>query len=290
MFSDIKEELMKENKKDVIGMVARRIVKLLIKTNLALFSQIKTSIHSENSINKIYMLMYHRVNDYRNNEMSVPVQEFRRQVAWLKEQGFQNMRLAELESLAPDSKLIAPRVIFSFDDGYEDNYVEALPVIKEFGYSSIFYIPYELIGKRDMFPRDIRESNRLEHNRIMNWEQVKNMHRAGMEIGSHTLTHNDLTRMSDALAKKEIFESKTKIEEKIGDKITSFCYPGGSFNEKHVHWTQEAGYSSACTTVTGCYHGESMFKVPRIAVLASDRFFIFRQKILGDTKLFKLIR
>lgn len=233
--------------------------------------------------------MYHRVNDYRNNEMSIPVQEFRRQVAWLKEQGFQNMRMAELESMAPDSKLTASRVIFSFDDGYEDNYVEALPVIKEFGYSAIFYIPYEHIGKRDMFPRDIKESNRLEHNRIMDWEQVKNIHKAGMEIGSHTLTHNDLTRMSDTQAKKEIFESKTKLEEKLGDKITSFCYPGGYFNEKHVNWTEEAGYSSACTTITGCYQKESLFKVPRIAVLASDRFFIFRQKILGDIKLFKLI-
>ncbi len=76
---------------------------------------------------------------------------------------------------------------------------------------------------------------------------------------------------------------------KLGDKITSFCYPGGYFNERHVNWTEEAGYSSACTTMNGCYQGENMLKVPRIAVLASDRFFIFKQKILGDKKLFNLI-
>lgn len=270
-------------------MFSRRIIKSLIKTNLALLSRIKTSIRKENNINNIYILMYHRVNDFRRNELSVPVQEFRKQLIWLKENGFQNMRMTQLESMTPEKKLTDPMVILSFDDGYEDNYIEALPTLKEFGYSAIFYIPYELIGKNIMFPRDRKESNHLVHNRIMDWEQVKNILNAGMEIGSHTLTHNDLTRMSDAQARKEISESKIKIEQKLGDRITSFCYPGGYYNEKHVKWTEEAGYSSACTTLTGYYQGASLYELPRIAVLASDHFFTFREKMLGEIKLFKLI-
>jgi peptidoglycan/xylan/chitin deacetylase (PgdA/CDA1 family) len=221
--------------------------------------------------------------------MSVPVQEFKKQVAWLKKQGFRNMRMAELESTALDLDLKAPRVIFSFDDGYEDNYCEALPILKDFGYTAIFYIPYKFIGKKDMFPRDISESNRSEHNRIMNWKQVMRIHREGMEIGSHTLNHYDLTQMSDQQAKRDIFESKKMIEDKLGGKISSFCYPGGHFNDKHINWVEKAGYLSACTTLNGYYKNESLFKIPRIAVLASDRFFIFKQKILGDIKLFSLI-
>jgi peptidoglycan/xylan/chitin deacetylase (PgdA/CDA1 family) len=275
--------------KDIVGMHARLIIKLLIKLNLAALASFKKSIQRDNKINNVYILMYHRVNDYRKNEMSVPVREFRKQVAWLKKRGIQSMRMAELESTAPVVDLKTPRVIFTFDDGYEDNYSEALPILKEFGYTAIFYIPYECIGKVDMFPRDIRESNCLEHNRIMDWEQVIRIHREGMEIGSHTLSHNDLKKMSDQKAKREIFESKKMIEEKLGSKISSFCYPGGHFNDKHINWVEEAGYFSACTTKNGFYQNESLFRIPRIAVLASDRFFIFKQKILGDMKLLGLI-
>ena len=271
-------------------MHARRITKSVIKTNLALISRLKTSIQSINNTNNIYMLMYHRVNDYRNNEMSISVKEFKKQVVWLKEMGFQNMRMAELELMTPDSILKSPKVIFSFDDGYKDNFIKAFPVLKEFGYTAIFYIPHAPIGKQDMYPRDIMESNHLEHNQIMDWQNVENMYKAGMEIGSHTLTHKDLTQMNDVQAKKEIIESKTKIEEKLGAPITSFCYPGGYFHEKHIDWVKEAGYLSACTTETGYYNGESLFKIPRIAVLASDSFFIFKQKIVGDNKLFKIVR
>lgn len=280
---------MKRDTKAVIGMYARRAIKLFIKTNLALLSSLKKSSQRDHNINNVYMLMYHRVNDYRKNEMSVSVQEFRKQVAWLKRTGFRNMRMAELESATPGLNLNAPKVIFSFDDGYMDNFSEALPILKEFGYTAIFYIPYEFIGKKDMFPRDIRESNRAEHNRIMGWEQVTSLLREGMEIGSHTLSHNNLKEMNDAQAKREIVESKKYIEEKLGEKITSFCYPGGQFNEKHTNWVERAGYSSACTTASGVYREESLFTIPRVAVLASDSFFIFKRKMLGDLSLFRMV-
>ncbi len=270
-----------------LGMNVRRAAKSLVKTNLAVLSRIRRSVQGGAVVNGIHVLMYHRINDYRKNEMSVPVREFRKQVAWLKEMGFQNMRMAELESTG--SLPEAPKVIFSFDDGYEDNYAEAFPVLKEFGYSAIFYIPYELIGQKCMYRRDRMESSRPEHNRIMDWGDVRHLHGNGMEIGSHTLSHPILTRMDDARAKKEIFESKIKVEERLGARVTSFCYPGGYFNQKHVDWVREAGYRSACTTRIGCYRGESRYRVPRIAVLASDSFFVFKQKMLGDKKMFALI-
>jgi peptidoglycan/xylan/chitin deacetylase (PgdA/CDA1 family) len=221
--------------------------------------------------------------------MSVSAEVFSKQVAWLKQNGFRNMRMTELESSAQNSKRKNPSVIFTFDDGYEDNYLEAYPILKKFGYTAIFYIPYNTIGREVLFSRDIRESNCPAHNRFMNWKQIRSMYRAGMEIGSHTLSHDNLVRMSDNRAKQEIVESKKKIEDKIGDKITSFCYPGGFFSEKHAAWAADAGYCSACTTVHGYFRGDNLFKLPRIAVLASDTFFIFRQKIFGDSRLFNLI-
>ena len=123
----------------------------------------------------------------------------------------------------------------------------------------------------------------------MDWRHVRHLHENDMEIGSHALSHHILTRMGDGGAKRGIFESKIKIENKLGSRITSFCYPGGYFSQKHTDWVREAGYRSACTTRIGCYRGESLYSVPRIAVLASDSFFIFKQKMLGDKKMFYLI-
>lgn len=278
---------MRRTRKDVLSMYVRVYMKSFIKTNLALWSRIKGIRNGDH--NNIYILMYHRVNNYRRNEMSVPVGKFSKQVAWLEQNGFRNMRMAELESLAPNAELKAPRVIFTFDDGYEDNYLEAYPILKKSGYTAIFYIPYKIIGSEELFPRDIRESNRPNHNRFMNWKQIRSMYRTGMEIGSHTLTHKNLIQMNDTQAKKEIVESKKMIEDKIGDKISSFCYPGGRFSEKHADWVAEAGYSSACSTKHGFFRGKNLFELPRIAVLASDNFFIFKHKILGDNSLFNLI-
>lgn len=275
--------------KYVIGMYARRFAKLIVKTNIASLSWTRSSSKGRYGINNVFMLMYHRINDYRKNEMSVPVQQFRKQLTYLKKMGFQNMRMDELELMEPDTKLKSPKVILSFDDGYEDNFTDAFPILKEFGYSAIFYLPYNFIGKDDMYPRDKKESNLIQHNRIMDWTQIKSIHNAGMEIGSHTLSHQNLTKMNATKAKKEIFESKNRLEQKLGLKVTSFCYPGGYFNEKHVYWTEKAGYLSACTTANGCYQNGSKYKIPRIAVLASDTFFIFKQKLIGDMNFFNLI-
>ncbi|MBW2172510.1 MAG: polysaccharide deacetylase family protein [Deltaproteobacteria bacterium] len=276
------------NKMHVAKIHARVNIKKGIKTIAALVSHVIPA--SREDQDRVYVLMYHRVNSYRKDELSVPPDRFKKQVEWLRVHGFRNTRMAELESGSMVTGNNNSRVIFTFDDGYEDNYTDAYPILREYGYTAILYLPFDYLGTSKMHTRDTWESGRPEHNRLLNWNQVEEMLKDGMEIGSHTMSHVNLTRLSPEQARREIVESKHVLEQKLQVGITSFCYPEGYFEEKHARWVQEAGYRSACTTTPRIWQGHDLFMIPRVAVLSSDIFYVFRMKLLGRMEWFRIIR
>jgi peptidoglycan/xylan/chitin deacetylase (PgdA/CDA1 family) len=263
-----------------IKMCARIRVKRIIKTGLAIVFPSKP--HSDD-IRCVVVMMYHRVNDYRGNELSVRLDEFRNQVRWFHDMGFKNMRIRELESLAERKEPLPNNrhVVFSFDDGYEDNFTTVVPILKEFGYTGMFYLATDFIGSEKMYQRDREESGRVEHNRIMNWEQVSQMLSDGMEIGSHTMTHAILTETPDDKVWQEIYGSKKILEAKLGVDITSFSYPGGFFSDSHENMVRKAGYRSACTVDMSVWCGGNIMRIPRVGIPASDSMFIFKAKVMG---------
>jgi peptidoglycan/xylan/chitin deacetylase (PgdA/CDA1 family) len=227
-------------------------------------------------------LMYHRVNDYRKNELSVSVRHFRQQLQWLKAEGFQNITMAELEQLVEQGSVISgKRVLFTFDDGYEDNYTQAFPLLKEFGFSGIFYVATDFIGSQNMYERDKLEASSPEHNRMMNWEQLKILLDEGMEIGSHTLSHTSLHQLSTQDVRTELAQSRSLLEENLQVPIRSFCMPFGAYRKEHIPLIRDAGYSSSCTTEQGFWRQQDLLEIPRVAVLASDKFWVFKQKLTG---------
>lgn len=236
----------------------------------------------------VVVLMYHRVNAYRNNDMSVTPDNFAAQLRWLKDRGYENSRIRDLETGSLAQVNDHRRVILTFDDAYEDNYLEALPILKQFGYTAMFYVPVDFVGSHRMDLRDIRESNRVERNRRMTWEQLGEMVAYGMEIGSHTLSHSKLTEIAVEAAADEIVTSKRRLEDTLGVTITSFCYPGGFYDGTHVRMVEEAGYRSACTASPGRIGG--LFEIPRVAVQASDSMFVFRKKVGGELRWSHLVR
>ena len=267
---------------------ARICIKKGIKLNAAMVSNIIPS-HRIDLQDRIFILMYHRVNSYRKNELSVNTTQFKRQLDWLKSQGFRNMRMTDLESGFVEKIDNSRRLIFTFDDGYEDNYINAFPLLKEYGYTGIFYLATNYIGTNKIYPLDIAESNRIEQNQIMNWRQVLDMLQEGMEIGSHTMNHSALTSISMEDARREIFESKKKLEQKLQIEISSFCYPGGYFEKQHTLLVKNAGYRSACTASPGIWRGHDLYELPRVPVLSSDIFFVFKQKLAGRMEWFRMI-
>jgi len=95
---------------------------------------------------------------------------------------------------------------------------------------------------------------------------------AGHEIGSHSLTHPFLTRLTVEKAREEISASKKKLEDLFGKPIEHFCYPYGDWNETVRDLAQEAGYKTACTTDTGINGAEdSPFTLKRFTARYPSR-------------------
>jgi peptidoglycan/xylan/chitin deacetylase (PgdA/CDA1 family) len=138
----------------------------------------------------------------------------------------------------------------TFDDGLEDNYTIAYPILKEFGLKAYFFL---LVG-------------RIGTTGYMNWEQVRRLKEGGMTIGSHGMTHRILTELSDNELDYELFTSKSKIEAKLKSPVEYFSLPRGFSNRKIIEKAKHAGYKKIFTS--SCEDNNS-FLVGRIPVKGS---------------------
>lgn len=197
------------------------------------------------------ILMYHYIRNAENESalgknLSVSPASFEDQLKWLKENNYETIKVSDLADpeLKAISKIIYDKkkpIVLTFDDGYEDAYTAALPIIQKYEFTGTFYIIRNSVGKAE----------------YMNQTQIDKMAKAGMEIGSHTLSHIDLSTADDADQRKQIFESKVDA--------TSFCYPSGKFNDTTMSLVKEAGYTTAVTTKSGIANQSSnLFELPRI--------------------------
>ncbi len=105
--------------------------------------------------------------------------------------------------------------------------------------------------------------------RPMSWDQVRELHKAGMEIGSHTMLHARLAAVPVERAFTELEQSKQTIGRELGASISLVAYPGGSYNRDVIDLVQEAGYAAAFTTDSGPVRpGDDPFSLRRIGVWA----------------------
>jgi len=138
-------------------------------------------------------------------------------------------------------------VVLTFDDAYRSLFLKGLPVLERLRAHALTYVVASLIGKTNEWDR----GKKIRQERLMDEGQLREWLEAGHEIGSHTLTHANLTTLSTAEARREIVESKTRLEDLFGKPIRHFCYPYGAWNERVRDLAQEAGYATATTTIPG---------------------------------------
>jgi len=117
------------------------------------------------------------------------------------------------------TKCNEPIVTFAFDDGYNDQYVVAFPIFKEYNLTATSYIITGLVG------------GYFENETLMNWKEIKELRENGWEIGSHTVMHRDLTKLNKESIKEELEISKLRLEEQ-GFIIKSLSIPYGKYNEE----------------------------------------------------------
>lgn len=126
-------------------------------------------------------------------------------------------------------------VVITFDDGHYSNYMAAFPLLKKYGFFATFFIVAGWIGK----------------NFYLSKNQIQEMHRAGMEIGSHGLSHQYLPLLKKKEIVFELEESKRILENIIKAPIKLFAYPGGHYTQEVVKCVKSAGYEAACSCLQG---------------------------------------
>lgn len=188
------------------------------------------------------ILMYHRVaprsttTNAVSRDLTVTPRAFRRQMAWLDRNGYNPITQAQLfRALYFGAELPKRPVVITFDDGYVDAVKTVLPVLAKRKWPATFYVITSRMGKPT----------------FLNWKQLRRLERAGMEIGSHTVSHRELPRLSASERRAELRDSKRLLERRLRHPVYWFCYPIGRFDDASVKAVREAGYLIAVTTQPG---------------------------------------
>lgn len=216
---------------------------------------------------KVPILMYHYVRNVDKNEdllgwnLSVSPELFEKQLAWLKEKKYVSIHLADLV----DGAVPEHAVLLSFDDGLEDFYSTALPLLKKYGFTASNSVVTEMIGTN-------------EH---MSLEQIQACVDAGIEITSHSLSHADMSTLSGFEVRRQVAESRDFLNETFGLDIVGFVYPSGKYNSGVVKVLEEEGYKIAVTTEFGeaDLAEDSMLLLPRVRIDNRDGFDGFVKKL-----------
>lgn len=216
---------------------------------------------------RVPIIMYHYVREVNRGSdplgwnLSINPADFEKQLSWLKEKGYKSVHLKDLV----DGKVPDKAVVLTFDDGLEDFYTTALPLLREYGFTASNSIVTGMIGSH-------------EH---MNEEEIKECIKAGIEITSHTIGHVNLANMDDTSVRKEVVESRDFLEKEFGVEVVGFVYPSGKYNSDVVRILREEGYGVAVTTEYGeadLVAGD-MLSLPRVRVDNRDGFKRFVEKM-----------
>jgi peptidoglycan/xylan/chitin deacetylase (PgdA/CDA1 family) len=154
-------------------------------------------------------------------------------------------------------------VILTFDDGSETTYSTALPLMQRYGFTGVSYIVYNYIGTPN----------------YMSADQIRALHSVGWEVGSHSLSHVDLTARPDRQM-DEIVQSRRQLESLLGVPITSFAYPFGAYDSDSVRYVHTAGYVAALGLGNEALQGtKNLFYLYRQAIAGTDDLRAFAQKL-----------
>jgi peptidoglycan/xylan/chitin deacetylase (PgdA/CDA1 family) len=209
------------------------------------------------------VLMYHKIGQrprrVRLKGLYVTPKVFVRQLGEFRDGGFTTCAPTHATATPPAGS----RVVFTFDDGFRNVFENALEPLVQHRFHAIQFLVANLLGKTNEWEQ--REGESPEP--LMDVVQVREWLAAGHDIGSHSLTHPRLARLTLRDAREEIFASKKKLEDTFGRAIEHFCYPYGDWNDGVRDLVMEAGYRTACTTLYGVNSSTtSPFALHRITV------------------------
>ena len=200
------------------------------------------------------ILMYHSVS--RREEKAHPYyrtvtspEAFAAQMQYLSDRGYSAINLEEAAKRRRESCTGSRReVAITFDDGFRDFYTSAFPILNRHGFTATMFLPTAHIGNSTQSFKGVD---------CMTWSEVREMHRAGIHFGSHTVTHPQLVTLTEKQVEYEVKASKDRIEQELGCAASSFSYPY-AFPETNTAFVgmlrrhlQQVGYVNGVSTIIG---------------------------------------
>lgn len=207
--------------------------------------------------------------------LTVSPQTFLQQVQWLQANGYHSIDASELDGYFEGrNDLPAKPVMLTFDDGNADLYTTAYPILRQYHMRVVAYIVSGFLGAQGRVTA----------------AQVSEMSRNGVEIGSHTFNHEDLTRESPGRLQMELTRSKQTLEQLTGHPVLDFAYPAGRYNPAVQRGVQRAGYTSAMASDQGPQQAASPLTEGVSSRRWSDRFAWARLEVNGRETLQQFVR
>lgn len=181
------------------------------------------------------ILAYHQISSVPE-AYSLDPEQFEEQLQYLRSHGYTAISLADLFAARNGVRPLPPQpVIITFDDGYDDNYLTALPLMQKYGMRGTVFMIAGQVGQPG----------------YLTWEQLTGLQAAGIEIGSHTYSHVALSELNQDRLLNELVRSRQVLASNLAAPVAFLAYPFGQYNPETVAAVKQAGYTGACTGLPG---------------------------------------
>ena len=223
------------------------------------------------------ILLYHSISNQKDKDdygLRVSVNNFREQLCYLSQEGYEVTFLSEITQKMKNNPKIAA---ITFDDGYSDNLKIAAPLLKKYKMpATLFVSTAYLKGEQPI-------SNYWDKWDHLLPEHLKALVELGFEIGSHSHLHKKLNDFDDNELEHQLKKSRDILEKIVGTKVEFCSYPHGIFNDKIKAAVRKSGYQAACSSIMGVNNSNAdLFELRRIEIDSTDSINEFKNKLDGD--------
>ena len=220
--------------------------------------------------------MYHSISEHvgkeKHNKWRVKPKDFEKQMNWFYKNNWKSFTISELVKL---DEIPKKSFVVTFDDGFEDNFLNAFPILKKYNFkATIYLVPNQKTNHWE-------EKNTTVLSNLLNEKQILEMQKLGLiEFGSHTLSHVNLSTINDEQLLNELKKSKEEVEKITNQECEAFAYPYGKFDDNIVNSVKRVGYKNATVVKRGLFKkDDDVFTIKRVGILGTESFFDFLLKI-----------
>ena len=240
---------------------------------------------------RVVVLCYHSVHPDAGSPTRTPPDVFEQHMYWLRER-CDLISFAQLREEGDPSDGARPAVAVTFDDGFADNYVHALPILRRLGIPATFFVSTGLVERSSDAIQERSWHGWRDPGSTLTWKQILEIRAAGMDIGAHGHSHRSLGKLTDDEVVADLSTCKRIMEDRLGESVMALAYPHGrprrDFSSRTKRLAKDVGYRlGAAIHLRGVKPSDDPMSIPRFPI-ADDSLDTLRKKVTGAFDLIGL--